>query len=112
MVKMEGNYTEFIESGGEQIFIDNLAAGLEIPSSNVEIIEITEGSIVVDYYLIVDDQVDLSLEELKDLQTSTLESGDLELGGDILETTSEIKFVAIPRGDLGDGKFLTFAEDG
>ena len=33
------------------------------------------------------------------------------MGGEILESTSEIKFVAIAKNDLGDGKFLSTAEE-
>jgi hypothetical protein len=59
----------------------------------------------------LDDQVEMSSSELLDLQTSTLESGAVELGGDILELSSEVSFVTVEPVDLGDGKELTLSED-
>lgn len=64
MVKLDGDFTEFTEGDGEQTFVANLAEGLSISPDNIEITSITEGSIVVEYNIILDDLVEMNAEEL------------------------------------------------
>lgn len=52
---MEGNATEFIENGGEELFVTNLADGLNIDTDNIEIISITQGSVIIDYNIIMNE---------------------------------------------------------
>lgn len=48
-LKLEGNFNEFISSGGKEKFVTDLATNLGLDTSQITIIDAYEGSIVLLY---------------------------------------------------------------
>jgi hypothetical protein len=46
--------TEFESKGGQEAFVGTLSAGLAIDDKYIEIAEIREGSVIIDYNLVTD----------------------------------------------------------
>ena len=55
MVRMEWTMVQFFAGGGTTNFIDRLTGALGIHSSNVKIVSVYEGSVIVNYEMTVDD---------------------------------------------------------
>jgi len=58
MVRMDWSVNEFYDSGGTTAFVDNVAASLSIPASTIKVVSVYEGSLVVNYDIVVDDPAD------------------------------------------------------
>ena len=65
-------------------FVNNMATALGIDTSNVVITSIKEGSVIIDYNLIVDENSSLSADDLKTLSEIMISSGVIDLGGALL----------------------------
>ena len=72
------------------MFEENLAASLGISMSSVQVTGLREGSVIVDYNLIVDKNSKMSIDELKSLQNEKMKSGAIEVGGPVLSFTSTL----------------------
>lgn len=89
-VRMEWTLEEFYASGGETAFVDRVASTLGIHPSRVKTIQIYEGSVVVNFFLV---------EELEEeLAQRGAEEGDTEETGETEE--------ALPEADLGPKRSL------
>jgi hypothetical protein len=80
----------FEQQGGRQMFEENLADSLGISMSSVQVTGLREGSVIVDYNLIVDKDSKMSLSELKSLQNKKMKSGAIDVGGPVMSFTSTI----------------------
>ena len=70
MVRMEFTMEEFYSRiGGPTRFVDRLCGVLGIHSSEVKIVSVYEGSLIINYELMVEDDSQDALEELEALQT-------------------------------------------
>jgi hypothetical protein len=58
MVRMEWTMEAFFKDGGTTNFIDRLTGSLGIHASNVKIVSVYEGSLIVNYEISVDDDED------------------------------------------------------
>lgn len=58
MVRMEWSVDQFFENGGTTAFIDRVAGGLGIHASTIKVVSVYEGSLVVNYDIVVDDPAD------------------------------------------------------
>ena len=79
---------EFEASGGSEAFSDRVAENLGIDSSNVIILSIREGSVIVDYEIIVDEDVEdpqAALEQISQTQTELFATGGMDLGAPLLD---------------------------
>jgi hypothetical protein len=65
-----------------------MASSLGIDQKNVVITEIREGSVIIDYNLIVDSNSVLSAEDLQTLADIMISSGAIDIGGDLLDFES------------------------
>lgn len=74
---------EFFSNGGTTKFVDRLTASLGIHASQVKIVSVYEGSLVVNYEM--EPEEGQSLEELEQTQNEAFSSGAVDLGAPILE---------------------------
>jgi len=74
---------EFFADGGTTTFVDRITASLGIHASQVKIVSVYEGSLIVNYELYADDAD--ALEELEADQIAMFDSGSINLGAPILE---------------------------
>lgn len=88
LVRMEWTMDEFFAGGGTTTFVDRLTASLGIHASQVKIVSVYEGSLVVNYE--VEPEEGQSLEELEETQNEAFASGAVDLGAPILEFTARV----------------------
>jgi hypothetical protein len=55
-MKIEMKLDDFYKLDGPMLFIDNMAAHLGIPNDKLRIVSITEGSVIIDHEIILDDK--------------------------------------------------------
>jgi hypothetical protein len=84
-VRMEWTLEEFFSGGGTTTFVDRITASLGIHASEVKVVSVYEGSLVVNYEVAVPDDDPAALAELNDKQNEVLNSPDLDLGAPVLE---------------------------
>jgi hypothetical protein len=82
---MEWTFAEFFTAGGTTTFVDRLTASLGIHASQVKIVSVYEGSLVVNYEIEADDGQ--TLEELEQVQNNAFSNG-IDLGAPVLEFTA------------------------
>jgi hypothetical protein len=87
LVRMEWTFAEFFQAGGTTTFVDRLTASLGIHASQVKIVSVYEGSLVVNYEIEPDDGQ--TLEELEQVQNNAFSNG-IDLGAPVLEFTSVV----------------------
>jgi len=79
---------QFFADGGTSKFVDRLAASLGIKVANVKIVTVFEGSVVVDFQVIEDNQKTLSskggIDKVKNVLTTKLTQKAMNLGAPIL----------------------------
>jgi hypothetical protein len=85
---MEWTMDEFFAGGGTTSFVDRLTSSLGIHASQVKIVSVYEGSLVVNYE--VEPEEGQSLEQLEETQNQAFSSGAVDLGAPILEFTAVI----------------------
>jgi len=84
--------TEFFASGGTTKFVDRLASTLGIFASQIKIVSLFEGSLVVDYDILSASDDTNSEDELVELQaiqtaqTEAMATGTLDLGAPIVDS--------------------------
>ena len=62
---MEWTMEDFFADGGTTQFIDRLTASLGIHASTVKIVSVYEGSLIVNYEILVDDDDEDALAEIQ-----------------------------------------------
>ena len=87
---------EFFNDGGTTSFIDRLTGSLGIHASQVKIVSVYEGSLVVNYEVEPDDET--TIEELETRQNEAFAAGTIDLGAPVLDFT----FTAVSSGDDSD----------
>lgn len=97
LVRMEWTMDEFFAGGGTTTFVDRLTASLGIHASQVKIVSVYEGSLVVNYE--VEPEEGQSLEELEETQNEAFASGSVDLGAPILEFTARVARAATSSTD-------------
>ena len=85
---MEWTFEEFFADGGTTTFIDRLTASLGIHASQVKIVSVYEGSLVVNYEIEADNTDELA--ELEALQNEMFENGEIDLGAAVLDWSASI----------------------
>ena len=85
MVRMEWSLTEFFSNGGTTTFADRVASSLGIHASDIKIVSVYEGSLVVNYDVTVPEGSTTSIAELQAKQTEAFATGSLDLGAPILD---------------------------
>jgi hypothetical protein len=85
---MEWTMNEFFADGGTTTFVDRLTASLGIHASQVKIVSVYEGSLVVNYE--VEPEEGQTLEALEEKQNEAFASGAVDLGAPVLEFTARV----------------------
>jgi hypothetical protein len=87
-VRMNWTMNQFFADGGTTKFVDRLAASLGIKVANVKIVTVFEGSVIVDFQVIEDNQKTLSskggIDKVKNVLTTKLTQKAINLGAPIL----------------------------
>jgi hypothetical protein len=55
MVRMEWTMDEFFSNGGTTQFVDRVAGSLGIHASTIKVVSVYDGSVVLNYDIVVDD---------------------------------------------------------
>jgi hypothetical protein len=87
---MEWTLSEFFSGGGTTAFVDRITASLGIHASEVKVVSVYEGSLVVNYEVMTPDDDPEALVELEAQQTAALNSGTVDLGAPVLEVESTV----------------------
>jgi len=86
---MEWTLSEFFSGGGTTAFVDRITASLGIHASEVKVVSVYEGSLVVNYEVMAPDDDPEALQELEQRQTAQLTAGTVDLGAPVLEVESK-----------------------
>ena len=89
-LRIDTTMKAFERQGGRQMFEENLASSLGISMSSVQVTGMREGSVILDYNLIVDKNSKMSIDELKSLQNDKMKSGAIDVGGPVMSFTSTV----------------------
>jgi len=91
MVRLEWTFADFFASGGTTKFVDRLASSLGIHGSEIKIVSVYEGSLIIDYFITnaLQDVYALELTRLKHEEMLALNK--LNLGANILDSTVSSK---------------------
>lgn len=74
-VRMDWTLSAFFAEGGTTRFVDRLASALGIHASNIKIVAVYQGSVIVDFAIINDDANPIdSLQQVGDLLTEKIEN--------------------------------------
>lgn len=57
---------EFFDNGGTTAFVDRVAGSLGIHASEIKVVSVYEGSLVLNYDITLDEESDFSLEEIEE----------------------------------------------
>ena len=87
---MEWTLSEFFSGGGTTAFVDRITASLGIHASEVKVVSVYEGSLVVNYEVMAPDDDPEVLQELEKKQTEQLNAGTVDLGAPVLEVESKV----------------------
>lgn len=87
---MEWTMDEFFNDGGTTTFVDRITASLGIHASEVKVVSVYEGSLVVNYEVLAEDDDPEALVALEKQQAEMLESGDMDLGAPVLEVETKV----------------------
>lgn len=85
---------EFFDNGGTTAFVDRVAGSLGIHASEIKVVSVYEGSLVLNYDITLDEESDFSLEEIEEKQTEQFATGAMDLGAPILDVE-----VAVSKAD-------------
>ena len=105
MTKVRMNWTlaEFYADGGTTRFVDRMAASLGIPSYRIKTLAVYSGSVVVDFVVEADDQVEETYEEasaslaaIQNVLVTKANDGTMDLGAPVLEIKAEIQMAQEP----------------
>lgn len=85
---------EFFSSGGTTTFVDNVAGSLGIHASQIKVVSVYEGSLVINYDIVVAEGADKSsLAAIESQQTEMFATGKMDLGAPILDVVAGDKSV-------------------
>jgi hypothetical protein len=63
---MEWTMDEFFDNGGTTAFVDRVAGSLGIHASEIKVVSVYEGSLVLNYDITPDEDSEFSLEEIEE----------------------------------------------
>ena len=112
MTKVRMNWTlaEFYADGGTTRFVDRMAASLGIPSYRIKTLAVYSGSVVVDFVVEADDQVEETYEEasaslaaIQNVLVTKANDGTMDLGAPVLEIQAEVQMAQEPPAAVPTG---------
>jgi len=87
-MKIEMKLETFYETNGPMLFIDKMAAFLGIPPDKMRIVSITEGSVVIDFEIIIDEET-MESDVVSEMATSEETTDDSSESSSSSETSSD-----------------------
>lgn len=97
---MDWTLEAFFASGGTTKFADRLAASLGIHASNIKIVAVYQGSVIVDFAIIQSAINQISdLSAVVDTLNEKIESKNIFLGGKILSASIDSSSVEVVKND-------------
>lgn len=104
MVRMEWTMDEFFSAGGTTTFVDNVAGSLGIHASQIKVVSVYEGSLVINYDIVAAEGQDASsLKSIESQQTELFATGKMDLGAPILDVIAGDKSVVSDGTVSADG---------
>jgi len=92
MVRMEWTMDEFFSAGGTTTFVDRVAGSLGIHASTIKVVSVYEGSVVLNYDIVPDDNEanpEKALKRIHSKQTQKFSTGKMDLGAPILDVQAK-----------------------
>jgi len=71
MVRMEWSVDEFFDNGGTTAFVDRVSGSLGIHASEIKVVSVYEGSLVVNYDVVIEDEEDDTASNSSSTSTTT-----------------------------------------
>lgn len=84
---------EFFANGGTTKFVDRVAGALGIHASTIKVVSVYEGSVVLNYDIVADDNdsnAENTLKKLQSKQTEKFATGKMDLGAPILDAQASM----------------------
>lgn len=81
---MEWTFDQFFADGGTTKFVDRLAASLGIHASTIKVVQVYEGSVIIDYEIIEEAG---DLDEISSDLKGKIQNEELDLGAPIISGT-------------------------
>lgn len=90
MVRMEWSLDAFFSNGGTTTFADRVAGSLGIHASDIKVVSVYEGSLVVNYDVTVPEGSTTTIAQLQAKQTQAFATGAVDLGAPILDVAASV----------------------
>ena len=90
MVRMEWSLDAFFSNGGTTTFADRVAGSLGIHASDIKVVSVYEGSLVVNYDVTVPAGSTTTISQLQAKQTQAFATGAVNLGAPILDVAASV----------------------
>lgn len=104
LVRMEWTMDEFFADGGTTKFVDRLSGALGIHASDVKVVSVYKGSLIVSYDIeVANDKDGTKLESLKKEEKDMFATGKMELGAPLLDVKRHVKMSIDPDKIITDG---------
>ena len=102
-VRMEWTYAEFFADGGTTKMIDRIGASLGIHASEIKIVSVYEGSLIIVYNIFSAFDEPSDLERLRQKQIDTIARGNFNIGAPIIDSTVREKQIVQNGVVVADG---------
>lgn len=86
-VRMKWSFAEFFAAGGTTTFVDRLAGSLGIHASDIKIVSVYEGSVVVDYELGEPENALTTLDEVQATLVELSATNKIDFGAPVLDSS-------------------------
>jgi hypothetical protein len=86
-VRMEWTYAEFFAEGGTTLFVDRVAASLGIHASEIKIVSVYEGSLIIIYNIFSPFDDPAELEQIRAKQVQIIATNNAAYGAPIMDST-------------------------
>lgn len=108
-VRLDFDFDTFFEQGGVTTFIDNMAAVLGVHKADLKVVEVYEGSVIIDFKVIENffAEVPIVLEEVQQTFETAAAVMDTFMGASVLGAVSAAAVVVTPNTPLNeDGSII------
>lgn len=102
-IRMEWTYAEFFADGGTTKMVDRIAASLGIHASEIKIVSVYEGSLIIVYNIFSAFDEPSDLERLRKKQIDLIARGQFNIGAPIIDSTVSDKQIVQNGVVVADG---------
>jgi len=89
-VRLDWTLDEFYADDGITTFVDRMAAALGVPASQIKVVAVYQGSVIVEYFVVTDPEDEAPQDTLDAVQAAFIDAivnDTLDLGAPVLEAT-------------------------